>query len=356
MTLAGIKNKICSVIRPLDVLLKEIQGSDAGRDVVHEEIPCHEMSDSRRLCKNPLVSVHMVTYNHEAWITEAIEGVVMQETDFEYELVIGEDGSIDRTREICFEYQKRYPDKIRVMWSEQNLGCRKNGLRCRIRERGEIIALCEGDDFWTDPKKLQKQVDLLRESRAVMSVAFNMIRNLDGKEVENVYAIKEFVDADDFFEHYFHTSTYIYWAKDYWRVLTTYPQIREWYDTVMCHCMVSLGRVALLPEIVSLRRVTGKGIATSLNSQESAILNLRQNLSLFLYGPKNNRRKFGLATLNGLNWLTYPFSDGFSYDYYKKYTRGWIFLQVYVRLFPSFTATYFLMRHVSYIVRRIWGR
>ncbi len=356
MPLARIRNRFFSRVRPLKTLLKEIQGVNAEEDISPEGIPCNEMSDSNRICKNPLVSVHMVTYNHEPWIAEAIEGVIMQETDFEYELVIGEDCSSDRTREICFEYQKKYPEKIRVMWSEKNLGCRKNGLRCRIREHGEIIALCEGDDFWTDPRKLQKQVELLKQPNVVMSIAFNKIRNLDGSEVENVYHVKEFIDADDLFEHYFHTSTYVFWAKDYWRTLTTYSKVREWYDTVLCHCMVSLGQVALLPEIVSLRRVTGKGIATSLKSQESAILNLRQNLSLFLHGPKKKHRKFGLSTLNALNWLAYPFNEGFSYDYYKKYSRGFVFLQVYLHLVPSFKATYLLLRHVSYIIRRVLRR
>lgn len=132
------------------------------------DIPCIETSDSERLCKNPVVSVHMVTYNHEPYIRQAIEGVMMQKADFEFELVIGEDASTDNTREICFEYQKRYPDKIRVLWWHENL--RKvqhpagaNGKRNMAHCRGEFIAFCEGDDYWIDPLKLQKQVDIMRK-------------------------------------------------------------------------------------------------------------------------------------------------------------------------------------------------
>ena len=126
------------------------------------EIPCNETSDAARLCRNPLVSVHMTTYNHEGFIRQAIEGVVMQETDFEYELVIGEDCSTDRTREICFEYQKKHPTKIRVLWSESNLWhIGGNHKRVDARCRGKYIAYCEGDDYWTDPKKLQKQVEYM---------------------------------------------------------------------------------------------------------------------------------------------------------------------------------------------------
>ncbi len=126
-------------------------------------IPCNETSDAERLCKHPLVSVFMITFNHECFIRQAIEGVVMQETDFEYELVIGEDCSKDRTREICFECQKQHPDKLRVLWSENNLWAanRGNTKRTLIRCRGKYIAYCEGDDYWTDPKKLQKQVEYM---------------------------------------------------------------------------------------------------------------------------------------------------------------------------------------------------
>lgn len=132
------------------------------------DIPCIETSDSEKLCKHPVVSVNMITYNHEPYIRQAIEGVMMQETDFEFELVIGEDCSTDKTREICFEYQKKCPDKIRVLWWHENLyrnphPAGGNGARNRAHCRGEFIALCEGDDYWTDPKKLQKQVDVMRK-------------------------------------------------------------------------------------------------------------------------------------------------------------------------------------------------
>jgi len=127
------------------------------------DIPCIELSDSNRLCACPIVSVVMITYNHEPYIRRAIEGVMMQKTNFEFELIIGEDCSQDRTREICFEYHKKYPEKIRVLWWHENvfkLG--GNGRRARAYCRGEYMAMCEGDDYWTDPNKLQKQVDVMR--------------------------------------------------------------------------------------------------------------------------------------------------------------------------------------------------
>ena len=111
--------------------------------------------------EEPLVSVKMVTYNHAPYITQAIEGVLQQKVNFPFELVIGEDCSTDGTREIVFEYQKKYPDIIRVITSEQNVGMTKNSYRTERACRGKYVAYCDGDDYWRCPDKLQKQVDYL---------------------------------------------------------------------------------------------------------------------------------------------------------------------------------------------------
>ncbi|HUU20551.1 MAG TPA: glycosyltransferase [Sedimentisphaerales bacterium] len=124
--------------------------------------------------KEPLVSVKMITYNHEPYIAQAIEGVLRQETSFPFELVIGEDCSTDGTLEIVFDYQKKYPDIIRVITSDQNVGMRKNGLRTQKACRGKYMALCEGDDYWTSPHKLQKQVDFL-DNHAECSMCFHNV-------------------------------------------------------------------------------------------------------------------------------------------------------------------------------------
>jgi glycosyltransferase involved in cell wall biosynthesis len=109
----------------------------------------------------PLVSVKMITYNHAPYIAQAIEGVLQQKTDFPFELVIGEDCSTDGAREIVFEYQEKYPDIIRVITSDKNVGAKKNNYRTSQACRGKYVAFCEGDDYWHHPSKLQKQVDYL---------------------------------------------------------------------------------------------------------------------------------------------------------------------------------------------------
>jgi len=120
-----------------------------------------EYSDSAKLVKRPEVSVIMVTYNHERYLVEAIEGVVRQETSFPIELLIGEDCSTDGTRDIALSYQKRFPEMIRVITSERNVGAHENFLRLIVAARGKYIAFCEGDDFWHRPDKLACQVAVL---------------------------------------------------------------------------------------------------------------------------------------------------------------------------------------------------
>jgi len=129
------------------------------------KIAYQEISDAAVLSKTPIVSVKMITYNHEPFIAQAIEGVVKQETKYPFELNIGEDCSTDGTMGIILEYQKKYPDIIRIITSDQRVGMMKNSYRTANSCRGKYIAFCEGDDYWTDRYKLQKQLDFLENNQ-----------------------------------------------------------------------------------------------------------------------------------------------------------------------------------------------
>jgi len=107
------------------------------------------------------VSVLMVTYNHEQFIAQAVESVLAQETSFDYELVIGEDCSTDGTRAILVGLQQQHPDKVRLLLNENNLGMHKNLAQTLLACRGEYVAMLDGDDYWTSPHKLQREVDFL---------------------------------------------------------------------------------------------------------------------------------------------------------------------------------------------------
>ena len=109
------------------------------------------------------VSACLIVYNHEKYISDCLEGALAQKVDFGYEIVVSEDCSTDRTREICRDYQKKYPEKIKLFFNETNLGLSGNWLKSWTRCQGDYLAICEGDDYWTDPRKLQKQVAWLEK-------------------------------------------------------------------------------------------------------------------------------------------------------------------------------------------------
>ncbi len=110
------------------------------------------------------LSVIMTAYNHERYIAEAIESVLRQQTSFGVEIVVGEDCSTDRTMAVVRDYERMYPDCIRVITAEENVGWRKNYRRTIAAARGKYIALLDGDDYFTHRKKLQMQVELLEQN------------------------------------------------------------------------------------------------------------------------------------------------------------------------------------------------
>ena len=117
-----------------------------------------------------MVSICMITYNHANYIRQAIEGVMMQRTSFDIELIIGDDCSTDSTRDICLRFQKTYPGKIRLNEKINNIGPIKNFIKTLGACTGKYVAICEGDDYWVDPLKLQKQVDFLESNNDYSSL------------------------------------------------------------------------------------------------------------------------------------------------------------------------------------------
>ncbi len=136
----------------------------------------------------PLVSVRMVTYNHEPYIANAIESILSQKTNFDFELVIGEDCSTDRTRSIVLDYQKKYPEIIRLITTDQNVGMKKNGYRVEQACRGRYIAWCDGDDIWHREDKLQVQIDYIETHPQCGLVCsdYNLYNISTGKITTNV--------------------------------------------------------------------------------------------------------------------------------------------------------------------------
>ena len=151
---------------------------------------------------NPLVSVCIFTYNHENLIVKCIESALMQKTNFEFEIVIGEDYSKDNTRKICLEYANSFPNKVKVLDRGKNIGMCENIFGSLQECRGKYIALLDGDDYWIDPLKLQKQFDFLEKENDInlvfhQSIRINELNNLVDLFVKEIKIKYKFADIID---------------------------------------------------------------------------------------------------------------------------------------------------------------
>lgn len=144
----------------------------------------------------PLVSIICDTYNHRSYIRQCLEGFINQITDFKYEVLVHDDASTDGTAEIIREFEAKYPDFIKPIYQSVNQysGDDKIWIRFQFpRANGKYLALCEGDDYWTDPYKLQKQVDFLEENKNCSACFTNaeIINELDNTKRKFIYGLKE---------------------------------------------------------------------------------------------------------------------------------------------------------------------
>ena len=122
-----------------------------------------------------MVTIRCITYNHEPYIRQCLEGFVMQKTNFRFEAIVHDDASTDGTADIIREYAEKYPDIIKPIYETENQYSKHDGSLRRIMDvhmHGKYVAVCEGDDYWIDPLKLQKQVDFL-EGHSEYSMCFH---------------------------------------------------------------------------------------------------------------------------------------------------------------------------------------
>ena len=134
----------------------------------------------------PLVAIECLAYNHGPYIRQCLDGFVMQKTDFPFIAIVHDDASTDNTAEIIQEYALKYPDIIKPILETENQYSKKDGSLGRIIKKAipedvKYIALCEGDDYWTDPYKLQKQVDYMEEDHAC-GLVYTSVRYYSQKE------------------------------------------------------------------------------------------------------------------------------------------------------------------------------
>lgn len=148
------------------------------------------------------VSIICTNYNKGDWVREAIDSFLNQKTNFDFEIIIIDDASTDQSYEIIQEYQNKFPEKVRTFRNEVNLGITRTWKKVCQEAKGQYIARCDSDDFWTDPFKLQKQVDLLDASTDSLwsNTEFDMV-DLDGNLIQkDAFANKALTLIDSYEE------------------------------------------------------------------------------------------------------------------------------------------------------------
>jgi glycosyltransferase involved in cell wall biosynthesis len=238
----------------------------------------------------------MMTYNHENYISKAIEGVLMQQTSFPVELIVANDHSTDLTEEIVKGYRQKAPHIVKGYYNKKNLGPRHNFIKAYGYANGTYIAMCEGDDYWTDPFKLQKQVNFLEENQDYV-LSFHDIKMIDSEgnglkskkledENKHDYKINELLSGP-----YLPTPTLCYRKFDIAKYQTYFKRAFNG-DTLLLSILTQKGKTRYLADIFgSCVRIHNKGIWSSKNYLDKWNCSLTTFLIIFSSLDKERKRQ-----------------------------------------------------------------
>jgi glycosyltransferase involved in cell wall biosynthesis len=234
----------------------------------------------------PLVSISCITYNHEKFIRDAIEGFINQKTTFPVEILIHDDASTDKTADIIREYELQYPTLIKPIYQTENRYSqgKRVGSYNRKRAIGSYIAICEGDDYWTDPLKLEKQIEIL-QSNSELSMCMTAAKRIyEDKQLpttvirandsDKLYFLKDILSGNPV-----HTATVVFRKKN----LENIPKNLLFsfnFDYVMWVELARTGPIYYLNDITSVYRVHSGGIYSSLNQVDQIKSSLKTRYTI----------------------------------------------------------------------------
>ena len=235
-----------------------------------------------------MVTIRCLTYNHEPYIRQCLEGFVMQKTNFRFEAIVHDDASTDGTATIIREYAERYPDIIRPIYETENQYSKHDGSIRRIMDahtHGKYVALCEGDDYWTDPLKLQKQVDFLEShpDYVMCSHRFDLYWQERGAAEEG--PDKDFKGGDYDLQNLIggkwltQTLTVMYRrsALD----LKRYASYSMSMDIILLYELLRQGKGYCFPEAMGVYRLHGGGVWSEVSRNRRHQLEFKARLAIY---------------------------------------------------------------------------
>ncbi len=224
--------------------------------------------------ENPLVSVCCITYNHEGFIREALEGFLMQKTGFPVEILIHDDASTDGTAEIIREYQQKFPETIKAVFQTENQYSQgKHVISSLFRMAlGKYIALCEGDDYWTDPLKLQKQVDFMEAHRECSISCHKVVVRHDDSSTgdvifPNIIGNQVFSKEDLYKSRFIRTASTLFINSGISKLIEISDGIASG-DAALFYYYAQLGKIGFIDDCMAVYRVHDGGVWSGKSEQD----------------------------------------------------------------------------------------
>ena len=252
----------------------------------------------------PLVSICSITYNHAPYIRQCLDGFLMQKTNFKYEIIIHDDASTDGTAEIIKEYVEKHPDLITPVFQTENQYSK--GLRgfytkfVYPRAKGKYIALCEGDDYWTDPLKLQKQVDFLEANPdyVLCSTRFTIYSQYNQSMSEELLPIIGNDDdltylLDDYIlDKIWYTQPLTSMFRKIERVFDAHKACSYSKDATLFYLLLKEGKGMLLKDVMGVYRDHAGGIWTAVSNLDKILGGLKTIKGLYDFDHSNESANY----------------------------------------------------------------
>lgn len=271
--------------------------------------------------QKPLVSVHLLTYNHAKFIAQSIESVVNQQTSFPFEIVIGDDHSTDDTSQIVDQYAAKYPDLIKVVRGKTNGGPQPNSIRILENSQGKYMAALEGDDYWIDPLKLQKQADFM-EQNPDFAICFTNTRVEFFENNEEPYLLNSTIEKDVFELKDLIAETEVWFmgtATLFYTMSSIFP-VQPWFhktksgDIPMIMLAARHGKIKYLPDVTAAYRRHAAGASNTDHKDDAKFLENR--IMMYTNLDKDTGFKF--------------------HDKFKRNLGGWYYLLLNSRQYKDF--------------------
>lgn len=323
----------------------------------------------------PIVSICCITYNHERYIQQCLEGFLIQKTNFPFEVLIHDDASTDKTAEILREYEAKHPHIIKPIYQKENQYSKGIQISASFnwpRANGKYIAICEGDDYWIDPFKLQKQVDFLEKNEE-----YGLVGTSNRIYIENKNTFKEhkLEEADYTFEDFLIgnriTTLTSCFRND---LLKKYlydikPENKGWYsgDYPMWMYMSKKMRVKIIPDITAVYRKREESVSNTNNINKKLFIDKYRHLIRVFFidyfdcslelKRRVDIRSYREAEINALKAKDYVYCQEILHSYKQNgYSGLAFFLKIYMKFPGLLDVFYFIERlliklHIISIVR-----